>query len=93
MKLTKTTITFKEWDTTVSISKEPSPGTRLSAYFEMCRSLALAVGYSPSQVAEYFGESKNLHTNLKEFAEKLAQQENLDPEINKIVNDSFWDLI
>jgi len=46
-------ILYKHWDETVTIEKEHSD-LDIVEFFQMCRHLALAVGYTESTVNEYF---------------------------------------
>tara|TARA_R110000764_G_C10725908_1_gene348740 strand:- start:278 stop:451 length:174 start_codon:yes stop_codon:yes gene_type:complete len=46
-------ISYKHWEGTVTIEKKHSD-LDICEFYQMCRSLALAVGYTESTVNEYF---------------------------------------
>ena len=53
MKKVPSKISYKHWDETVTIEKEHSD-LDICEFYQMCRNLALAVGYPESTVNEYF---------------------------------------
>jgi hypothetical protein len=48
-------ISYKHWDETVTIEKDHSD-LDMGDFYQMCKQLALAVGYSGSTVSEYFND-------------------------------------
>ena len=48
-------ISFQHWDEKVTIQKGNSD-LDMNEFHQMCRTLALAVGYSEDNVNEYFGK-------------------------------------
>jgi hypothetical protein len=46
-------LTFQHWDETVSIEKNYSDIT-VDEFFEMCKQVALAAGFSRKNIKEYF---------------------------------------
>jgi hypothetical protein len=48
-------ISFKHWDEEVTITKGNSD-LDINEFHQLCRRLALAVGYSDESVNEYFGK-------------------------------------
>lgn len=55
MKKVKSKISFQHWDEKVIIKKDHSNIT-IGEFYQMCRLLALAAGYTESLVNEYFGQ-------------------------------------
>jgi hypothetical protein len=55
MKQEPSKISYQHWGETVTIEKDHSD-LDMAEFYQMCKQLALAAGYSGSTVSEYFNE-------------------------------------